>query len=91
MKNAQNFNLTVPAEWLKKAIGRSPKRADIHARLAAVYVDLDRMGEAKAAADEALRLSPGFSVSAHQKFFQFQNPERNAWLNDLLVRAGLPE
>ncbi len=79
------------AEWLKKAIGRSPKRADIHARLAAVYVDLDRMGEAKVAADEALRLNPSFSVSTHQKTFQFQDPKRNAWLKDLLVRAGLPE
>jgi TolB-like protein/class 3 adenylate cyclase len=79
------------AEWLKKAIGKSPKRADIHARLAAVYVDLGRMGEAKAAAAEALRLKPSFSVSAHQKVFQLQDPERNAWLKDLLLRASLPE
>ncbi len=79
------------AEWLKKAIGRSPKRAYIHARLAAVYVDLDRMSEAKAATDEALRLNPRFSVSSLQKIFQFQDPKRNAWLKDLLMRAGLPE
>ena len=72
-------------------IDRSSGRAEIHARLAAVYVDLDRMGEAKVAAAEALRLNPSFSVGAHQKVFQLQDSKRNVWLKDLLVRAGLPE
>ncbi len=79
------------AEWLKKAVGQRPKGANTHARLAAVYVDLDRMDEAKVAADEALRLNPRFSVNKHQKIFHFQDPERNVWLKDLLLRAGLPE
>ena len=44
-------------EKYKKAIEQSPKSAQIHARLAAVYVDLDRIEDAKAAVNEILRLA----------------------------------
>ena len=78
-------------EWLKKAIALKPKRAGIRARLAAVYTDLGQMNEATAVAVEVLRIRSKFSVSKYQKSDHFQDPKRNAWLKDLMVRAGLPE
>ncbi len=75
----------------KKAIGLSPKTARIHARLAAVFVDLGRMDEAKAAVDEAMRLNPKLTASRYMKSYSLHDPERNAWYKDLLLRASLPE
>ena len=65
--------------------------AALHARLAAVYVDLGRMDEAQAAADEAIRLNPKFTASQYMKSYSLHNPARDAWYKDLLVQAGLPE
>ena len=78
-------------EWLKKAIALKPKRAEIRARLAAVYSDLGRMDEATVVAIEVLQINSKFTVSKYQKSDHFQDPKRNAWLRDLMVRAGLPE
>ncbi len=75
----------------QKAIGLSPKTARIHARLAAVSVDLDRMDEARAAADEAMRLNPKLTASRYMKSYSLHDPARDAWYKDLLLRAGLPE
>ena len=63
----------------------------IHARLAAVSVDLDRMDEARAAADEAMRLNPKLTASRYMKSYSLHDPARDAWYKDLLLRAGLPE
>lgn len=77
--------------WIRKAISSKPKRHTFHTALAAVYADLDRMNEAKSAAEEVLRLKPGFSIKKYQKTFHFQDPKHNEWIKGLLVRAGLPE
>ncbi len=79
------------AATYKKAIGLSPKTARIYARLAAVSVDLDRMDEARAAADEAMRLNPKLTASRYMKSYSLHDPARDAWYKDLLLRAGLPE
>jgi tetratricopeptide (TPR) repeat protein len=79
------------AENYKKAIGLSPKSAQIHARLAAVYVDLGRMDEARAAAAEAARLDPKLTASRYMESYSLHDPARDAWYKDLLVQAGLPE
>ncbi len=79
------------AATYQKAIGLSPKTARIHARLAAVSVDLDRMDEAGAAADEAMRLNPKLTASRYMKSYSLHDPARDAWYKDLLLRAGLPE
>ena len=58
----------------------------------AVYVDLDRMDDARAALDEVLRLHPRLTVREFQQLgYLFQDPKRNDWYKDLLARAGLPE
>lgn len=79
-------------EWLEKAKSLNSKHVSVHVRLAAIYADLDRMDDAKAAVDEALRLKPGLTIGKFQKLgYFFQDPERNDWYKDLLMRAGLPE
>ncbi len=79
------------AATYNKAIGLSPKSARVHARLTAVYVDLGRMDEARAAAAEATRLNPKLTASRYMKSYSLHDPARDAWYKDLLVQAGLPE
>ena len=79
------------AEAYKDAIRIKPKRANLYVRLAAVYVDLDRLDEAEAAVQNALRMDPGYTAAKYQKRWGLQHPEQNAWYRDLLLRAGLPE
>lgn len=79
-------------EWFQKAKALKSKHVSVNVRLVAVYVDLDRMDDAKAALDEVLRLHPRLTISKFQQLgYLFQDPKRNAWYKDLLMRAGLPE
>ena len=75
----------------RKAIGLSPKFANIYARLAALYVDLGQIDQAKATADEVLRLNPKFNIGRYLKSYPVHDLARYAWYQDLLLRAGLPE
>ena len=80
------------AEWLQKANSINSKHVSIHVRLAAVYVDLDQMDEARAAAKDVLRLDPKFSISSYQKKgYSFQDSDLNDWYEGLLMQAGFPE
>lgn len=72
-------------------IGLNPKNANSFVRLAAVYVDLGQMGEAKAAAEEVIQLNQKFSIDSYQKSYPLSDPQRVTWYKDLLMRAGLPE
>jgi len=76
---------------LKRAIDQKPRNATAQARLAAVYADLGRMNEAKAAAKEAKRLNPKFTASRFMKSYSLNDPKRDAWYTALFLRAGLPE
>lgn len=75
----------------KKAIDIGANNARTYARLAAVYVDLDRMNEARVAINEALRLEPKYTVSKYEKAYPLNDSKRDAWYKNLLSRAGLPE
>jgi TolB-like protein/class 3 adenylate cyclase/Flp pilus assembly protein TadD len=75
----------------KKAIDLGAKNARTYARLAAVYVNMGRVDDAKATIEEALRLQPNYTVSNYEKAYPLHDPERNAWYKDLLLRSGLPE
>jgi adenylate cyclase len=76
---------------LKRAIALKPRNGISEARIAAVYADLGRMNEAKAAAKEAKRLNPKFSANRFMKVRSFHDPKRDSWYKNLLLRAGLPE
>ena len=75
----------------KRAIDFKPNHVFPHAFLAAVYVDLGRMDEAKSAADEVMRLNPKFTASRFMQSHTFHDPVRDARFRDLVQRAGLPE
>jgi len=79
------------AATYRKAIDLSPKSAPIHARLAAVYVDLGRTEIARAAAGEVMLLNPKLTASRYMKSYSLHDPVRDAWYKNLLLRAGLPE
>ena len=79
-------------EWFLKAKSLKSKHVSVNVRLVAVYVDLDRMDDAKAALDQVLRLNPRLTIRKFQQLgYSFQDPKRNDWYKDLLKRAGLPE
>ncbi len=79
------------AEWLERAAARAPGAAYVQARLAAVYADLNRTGDARRAAAAARRLAPDLGVAAMARIFPLQDAAARARLDALLRRAGLPE
>ena len=75
----------------KKAIDLNPTHVLPQAFLAAVYADLGRVDEAKATADQVMRLDPKFTATRLIKSHTFHDPARDAQFRNLMHRAGLPE
>jgi adenylate cyclase len=75
----------------KKAIDLNPKHVLPQAFLAAVYADLGRVDEAKATANEVMRLDPKFTATRLIESHTFHDPSRDARFMSLMHRAGLPE
>ena len=78
-------------EAYKQGISAGAKNAHPRARLAAVYADLVRLDEVKAAIDDALQIDSQFTIAKYLKSYPLATAERNKWYKDLLVRSGLPE
>jgi adenylate cyclase len=76
---------------LKEAITLNPNHILPRAFLAAVYADIGRMGEAREAATEVMRLDPKFSVNRLLESHTFNDPARDAEFKRLMNRAGLPD
>ena len=76
---------------LMKAIDLNPTHVLPRAFLAAVYADLGRVDEAKAAANQVMRLDPNFTATRLIKSHTFHDPARDAQFRSLMHRAGLPE
>ena len=74
----------------KQAINLGANNARTYARLAAVYADMNRMDDAGAAIEQALELESNYTASYYENAYPLQDPKRNAWYKDLLLRAGLP-
>jgi len=75
---------------LKKAIERGPDSVWFpHVRLAAVYSDLGREEEARAQAEEVLRIKPDFSVENYAKANPFKDSAIVEHRKELLRKAGL--
>ena len=78
-------------EAYKQGISTGAKSPHLRARLAAVYADLGRLDEAKAAIDDALRIDPQFTIAKYLKSYPLASDDRNEWYKNLLVQSGLPE
>jgi len=70
--------------------GEYPK-AGVHVRLAAAYICLGEVEEARKHAAEALRINPRFSLERTRKRLSLRNPaDTERWI-DALRKAGIPE
>ena len=76
-------------ETYLRGIKTGTKSTHLRVRLAAVYADLGRMDEAKAAIDDALAIDPQLTVDKYLKSYPLASAEQNAWYTDLLIRSGL--
>ena len=76
---------------LKEALARSPDYLPAHRKLAAVYVELGRMDEARAEVAEHMRVSPGFSLGRFKERIPIKDPAVLERYINALRKAGLPE
>jgi adenylate cyclase len=75
----------------KKAVQNAPDHLNIRLELIATYSALGKTVEAKAEADEVLRMNPNFTVRSFARRSPMQNPTQREKFLDLLRQAGLPE
>jgi hypothetical protein len=68
----------------------STASATSYALLAACYGHLDKLAESWAAWNEALRLSPDFSMERRRRVLPFRDPASFERQLDGLRKAGLP-
>ena len=75
---------------MKECLSRSPL-LDAHVRLAAIYVDLGRMEEARAEIAHVLSREPNAIIKEYTESLPFCDEERRDWYDGLLRAAELPE
>jgi len=79
-------------EGVIEAINRkSPLRHWDHAFLAAAYIRLGRIDEARAESAEVLRMKPDFSIAAYAIEDPYKNPADQKHVLDAFLAAGLPK
>jgi adenylate cyclase len=76
-------------EWAKKAINRHPNNIFAHMVLAANYIQVGRDVEARAEAEQVLRINPSFSLERFAKINPFKSQEMHKRYIDALSKAGL--
>jgi adenylate cyclase len=77
---------------LRECVARAPNFRGAHVWMAATYVRLDQLEDAREAAAEVLRIEPTYSISGVQKQLSvFKHPEHAEHLFEALRKAGLPE
>jgi adenylate cyclase len=73
----------------KKALQRSPDNILAHNYLAACYINMGREKEARAEAEEILKINPKFSVDHFAKVLNFKDQSQRDNLINALRKAGL--
>ncbi|HWE15763.1 MAG TPA: tetratricopeptide repeat protein [Hyphomicrobiaceae bacterium] len=82
--------LALPA--LRDCASRSPNLRSGHVWLAATYAQLGQLEEARAAADEVLRIQPDYTISGtSMRVLGFKFADDAEHFFDGLRQAGLPE
>ena len=76
---------------LREYGSRAPNVQIIHIWLAATYAQLGQIAEAKAEAEELLRMNPRFTIATWKVTAVYKNPQDTEHLLDVLRKAGLPE
>jgi len=78
-------------EAMKQCIDRFGSSVSRHAFLIASYIELGREEEARAAAQELLKMNPKFSLSTWRYGRNYKNPADVDRLHNALRKADLPE
>jgi adenylate cyclase len=74
---------------LKKALQRAPDNIIAHLHLTATYSQMGQEKEARAEAEEVLRLNPKFSLEGYAKMIRGKNQAQTDRYIDALRKAGL--
>jgi tetratricopeptide (TPR) repeat protein len=77
--------------WAQRSLQRKPDWAIAHLVLAGAYAQVDRLDEARAALEAALKSNPQFSLSGIQLVLSVADPALLERLIDGLRKAGLKE
>jgi tetratricopeptide (TPR) repeat protein len=85
-----NGNFEEAAVWARRAVGRNGAVAFSLRTLIASLMALGKTGEAAAAAQQLLRMQPGFRLSVYTKRCPFQGQALADWIGRLRA-AGLPD
>ncbi len=75
----------------KELLARWPNNVYGHIQLATYYTVLGREEEARAAAQDILRIDPKFSTQRYTRMMPYKDPARNARVLERLRKAGLPD
>ncbi len=87
LRMAGRFEEAVSA--FKKSIERAPNNNSSHIGLAATYIAMGREEEARAEAQEILKINPHFSLADMKKRSGFTDPSEKDKMADALRKAGL--
>ena len=74
----------------REAIARNPNHIGPHIGLTSCFAELGREAEARAEAEEILKISPGFTLSRYSESLTYKDPEHARRSLDALAKAGLP-
>jgi adenylate cyclase len=75
----------------KEMLARWPNNVYGHIQLAGCYVALGREEEARASAQDVLRIDPKFSAQRYVRMIPYKDPTINVRLLERYRKAGLPE
>lgn len=75
----------------KECLARWPNNIVAQVALASNYAAWGRDEEARAAAQEVLRIDPKFSAQRYARTFPYKDPALAAHVLELMRKAGLPE
>jgi adenylate cyclase len=78
-------------EVCKKAVSASPNTLMDRRILALAYIGAGREDEARAEAEEVLRMDPNFSLEHYAKTQPYKNPSDRERVIEALRKAGIPE
>ena len=77
--------------WCSEHISRQPITQSSHVDLACAYAQLGQLEEARAAAAEALRINPGFTIESSKRSLVYKDAKDLEHEIDGMRKAGLPE
>ena len=75
---------------LRDCVSRMPKFRSAHVWLAATYAQIGRVEEARAEAEEILRITPEWTIATSTRLVGFKDPEDRKHYIGGLRKAGLP-